>query len=66
MSEVTVPQFEFITVADWAANLRVSKRQIFRWIAERVIPDYDFSCGKTRRWHRTTYQNWVETQKGGK
>ena len=55
---------EFITAADWAARLQVSKRQIFRWMSEKVIPPYDFAVGKTCRWHISTYEAWVKEFKG--
>ncbi len=50
---------DFLTVADWASRLQVSKRTIFRMIDEGVIPGYDINVGKTRRWHEATYQRWV-------
>lgn len=50
---------DFITVADWAARLQVSKRTIFRMVDEGLIPPYDLAIGKTRRWHVSTYENWV-------
>lgn len=57
---------DFITVADWAARLQVSKRTIFRMIDEGLIPPYDLAIGKTRRWHLSTYENWVADRLGGK
>ncbi len=55
---------DFITVADWAARLQVSKRTIFRMIDEGLIPPYDLAIGKTRRWHLSTYENWVAARLG--
>ena len=53
---------DFLTVLDWAQRLQVSKRQIFRMIDARTIPPFDFSVGKTRRWHISTYEKWVDQQ----
>lgn len=61
----TVEPAQFITVADWAARMKVSKRQIFRWMHERIIPPYDFAVGKTRRWHISTYETWLEQHTEG-
>jgi excisionase family DNA binding protein len=55
---------DFIKPEDWAARLQVSKRQVFRWIDEGVIPPYDFAVGKTRRWHMSTFEAWVDQQTG--
>jgi len=57
---------DFFRVEDWAAKLQLSKRTIFRMIDERVIPPYDFVAGRTRRWHRSTYDRWVTEQTEGK
>jgi|GEM_PF-5954371 len=56
---------DFLTVADWANRLKVSKRTIFRMIDEKVILPYDISRGKTRRWHEDTYRQWVDANVGG-
>ena len=55
---------DFITVADWAARLQVSKRTIFRMIDEGLIPPYDLAVGKTKRWHVETYNVWVAAKLG--
>ncbi len=55
---------DFITVADWAARLQVSKRTIFRMVDEGLIPPYDLTVGKTKRWHLSTYNNWVAARVG--
>src|SRR5579862_2822098 len=56
---------DFLTVADWALRLQVSKRTIFRMIDEETIPPYDLSLGKVRRWHFSTYERWVASQVRG-
>jgi excisionase family DNA binding protein len=56
---------DFLTVADWANRIQVSKRTIFRMIDEGVIPGYDINVGKTRRWHNSTYDRWVSDRLGG-
>ena len=56
---------DFIRVEDWAVRLQVSKRTVFRMIDEGIIPPYDFAMGKTKRWHRSTYENWVSERVGG-
>ena len=58
-------QPDFLTIADWASRLQVSKRTIHRMIDERVIPPYDIAVGKTRRWHNSTYERWVSDRLGG-
>ena len=63
-NRTTTTTIDFITVADWAARLQVSKRTIFRMIDEGLIPAYDLAVGKTKRWHRTTYDNWVAARVG--
>ncbi len=55
---------DFITVADWAARLQVSKRTIFRMVDEGLIPPYDLAVGKTRRWPLSTYEKWVDARLG--
>ena len=64
-SDGSRPTADFLTVADWAIRLQVSKRTIFRMIDEGIIPPYDFAVGKTRRWHESTYERWVASQIGG-
>ena len=56
---------DFLTVEDWASRLQVSKRTIFRMIDEGIIPKYDISVGKTRRWHNSTYERWVSDRVRG-
>jgi excisionase family DNA binding protein len=63
-NQISSATIDFITVADWAARLQVSKRTIFRMIDEGLIPPYDLAVGKTKRWHRSTYDNWVAVQVG--
>jgi len=55
---------DFLTLADWADRLKVSKRTIFRMIDEKIIPPYDISIGKTRRWHERTYLRWISENVG--
>jgi excisionase family DNA binding protein len=56
---------DFLTVADWANRLQVSKRTIFRMLDEKIIPPYDIAFGKTRRWHEQTYQRWISDNARG-
>jgi len=56
---------DFLTVADWANRLQVSKRTIFRMIDEKVIPPYDIAVGKIRRWRERTYQTWLDNNTSG-
>lgn len=63
--DVTPNAADFLTVADWAQRLQVSKRTIFRMIDEKAIPPYDIAVGKTRRWHHSTYERWVSDRLGG-
>jgi excisionase family DNA binding protein len=56
---------DFLTAADWAIKLQVSKRTIFRMIDEKTIPAYDLTVGKVRRWHFSTYERWVADRVGG-
>lgn len=53
---------DFLTVDDWAKRLQISKRTVFRQIDEGIIPPFDVAIGKIRRWHRSTYERWVEEQ----
>jgi excisionase family DNA binding protein len=62
---VSTNRADFLTVADWASRLKVSKRTIFRMIDEKVIPPYDISLGKTRRWHEDTYRRWIDANVEG-
>jgi len=59
-----IVRVDFLTALDWAMRLQVSKRTIFRMIDEGIIPPYDFSVGKTRRWRVSTYEQWVAEQSG--
>jgi len=63
-TSATTTTIDFITVADWAARLQVSKRTIFRMVDEGLIPPYDLAVGKTKRWHLSTYNNWVAARVG--
>ena len=56
---------DFLTISDWAERLQVSKRTVFRMIDEKIIPGFDISVGKTRRWHNSTYERWVSDRVGG-
>ena len=38
---------DFLTIADWAERLQVSKRTIHRMTDEGIIPPYDIAIGKT-------------------
>jgi len=53
---------EYINVDQFAALIGISKRQLYRWIAEGHVPDYDLSIGQTRRWKLSSVRAWLEQQ----
>jgi hypothetical protein len=64
-SDASARTADFLTVTDWAIRPQVSKRTVFRMIDEGIIPPCDFSAGKIRRWHYSTYERWTASQTGG-
>jgi excisionase family DNA binding protein len=51
--------------ADQLADLLcISKRQVFRWLADGHLPPYDLTIGQTRRWRLATIRAWLE--RGGR
>lgn len=52
---------EWITVAEIAADLQLSKQTVYRWIKSGEIPGYHFN--DTYRVKRDEYQAWRGRQK---